>query len=248
MSEQRGRDATDAAGVSEKYSYYFAASRPQFVERMLERKHRSLLRLATRGTAVRTVLEIGPGEGFFARACREAGIREYVALESSPTGVKLLREQGFRVREATLPPFPDGLPAVDLLYASHLVEHLPSPDAVLSFLQQARSQLASNGRLVLVYPDARWMRMDFWESDYTHQWPSTPRRVAQVARDAGFVVQQSHNCCLSLHGRPADALRLATRLYPQRLLSALDQDRADFWFRGKLLFVPDHITILTVNG
>jgi SAM-dependent methyltransferase len=238
--------STAPSDQAEKYAYYFAATRPAFVTRLLERKHRSLFDLAVDGAGVRSVMEVGPGEGFFARACRDAGIRDYLALESSPTGVRLLREQGFAVREATLPPFPPDLEPVDLLYASHLVEHLPGPDAVLSFLLHARALLRPGGRLVLVYPDARWMRMDFWESDYTHQWPSTPRRVAQVARDAGLAVWQSHDCCLNVHGSRARALRLGTRLYPQRLLSAVDRSRADFWFRGKLLFVPDSLTILTL--
>lgn len=228
----------------EKYGYYFEATRPAFVSRLLERKHRHLFGLAVRGASVRSIMEVGPGEGFFARAQRDAGVERYLALESSPTGAALMRDLGFAVREATVPPFPAGLEPVDLLYASHLVEHLPGPDAVLSFLLEARTMLTDGGRLVLVYPDARWMRMDFWESDYTHQWPSTPRRVSQVARDAGLQVTGSYDCCLHVDGAPAQALRLGTRLYPQRLLSAVDRAREDFWFRGKLLFVPDHLTVL----
>lgn len=227
-----------------KYEYYFEATRPAFVTRLLQRKHRHLFDLCVRDATVDSVVEIGPGEGFFAQSCREAGV-SYLALESSAVGVAALQKQGFDVIQATLPPFPSSISQTDLVYASHLIEHLPNPDAVLDFMTQARAALRPGGRLAFAYPDARWMRMDFWDADYTHSWPSTPRRVAQVARDAGFEVAKHYDCCLHFDGWRATVLRALMKLYPQRTLASIDSSRADFWYRGKLLFVPDALTILT---
>lgn len=235
----------DAPSAGEgAYAYYFARERPAFVERLLERKHGMLLHTAAAGLHGPDVLEIGPGDGFVARAARDLPAGRYVGLEASSVGAAALREEGFDVRQVRVPPFPDDLGTFDLVYASHLVEHLPGPDAVLAFLAASRAVLRPGGRLALVYPDARWMRFDFWDCDYTHQWPSTPRRVEQAGRDAGFAVDATHHCCLHLRGAPALALRTLMRLYPQRALSSVDRARDDFWYRGKLLFAPDALTIL----
>lgn len=227
----------------ERYAYYFDRARPAAVERLLERKHAALLALAVAGGPVVSMLEIGPGEGFVARAARARGLPRYVALEATAAGTRRLQDAGFDVRQATVPPFPEVEP-VDLVYASHLIEHLPGPDAVLALLRACHDLLRPGGRVALAFPDARWMRGDFWDCDYTHQWPSTPRRVAQAGRDAGFRVRASHDCCLHLDGPRARALRAVARLYPQRALSLVDPRRDDFWYRGKLLFAPDALVVL----
>jgi SAM-dependent methyltransferase len=226
------------------YTYYFSRERPAFVTKLLERKHAMLLDVATAGITRPSVLEIGPGDGFIARASRTVPTSRYVAVEASPIGAARLAEQGFEVRTGRVPPLPDDLGDFDVVYASHLIEHLPGPDAVLGFLDGCRQALRPGGRVALVYPDARWMRMDFWDCDYTHQWPSTPRRVEHVAEDAGFAVEATHHCCLHLRGARALALRTLIKLYPQRALSTIDRERSDFWYRGKLLFAPDAITLL----
>jgi cyclopropane fatty-acyl-phospholipid synthase-like methyltransferase len=241
-------DPAHPAGGSElsdrAYAYYFSRERPAFVTKLLERKHGMLLELAASGLPNPSVLEIGPGDGFIARASSTLPVSRYVAIEGSPIGAAALREQGFEVRTGRVPPVPDGLGDFDVVYASHLIEHLPGPDAVLEFLDGCRKALSPRGRVALVYPDARWMRMDFWDCDYTHQWPSTPRRVEHAAEDAGFAVEVTHHCCLHFRGLRALALRTAMKLYPQRALSAVDRERSDFWYRGKLLFAPDAITLL----
>lgn len=229
------------------YDYYFrtqADGRPAFVTRLLERKHRMMLDLAHRGRPISSMMELGPGEGFVARAASRRGI-DYTAVEASSIGADVLRGQGIRVIEATVPPIPEGAGPVDLLYASHLIEHLDGPMEVLRLLADARDVLAPAGAFALVYPDYNWMKKDFWDCDYTHRWPSTPRRVTQVAHDAGYEVVAEHPTCLNLHGNPAMLLRMLAKLYPHRFLSWIDQRRADLWFRGSLLFAANHITVLS---
>lgn len=226
------------------YSYYFERSRPVFVSRLLGRKHGKLLDLAAQGRDVMSMIEIGPGEGFVARAARERGIR-YAALEASETGVGPLRDAGFDVRQADVPPLPHDLDPVDLVYASHLVEHMGGPEEVLELLRGCREKLRPGGVLGVVFPDARATGVDFWDCDYTHQWPSTPRRIGQVARDAGLRVTATYHCCLHLHGARARLLRGLWRMYPERLLSALNPRGDDLWYRGKLLFMADVLMVLS---
>ncbi|MDP8927075.1 MAG: class I SAM-dependent methyltransferase, partial [Actinomycetota bacterium] len=183
------------------------------------------------------------GEGFVAEAATAASLR-YMGVESSQLGADRLRDRGFEVQHATIPPFPAGTELVDLLYASHVIEHLRGPAEVALLLEEARDLLQPGGRVALVFPDARWMGIDFWDCDYTHQWPSTPRRVRQVARDSGYTVTATYHCCLHLHGAAAFPLRLLYRLFPANWLGTLDRRREDLWYRGKMLFVPDTLMVL----
>lgn len=234
-----GRD-----GGARTYAYYFDSERPAFVTRLIARKHAALHARATAGRRVESVLEIGPGEGWFARACRAAPGQSYRAVEASTDGARRLRAEGFEVVRAKVPPLPAGLEQADLVYASHVVEHLPGPQAVLDLVGGARRLLRPGGAVALVFPDARRIGVDFWDCDYTHQWPSTPRRVRQLAHDAGFTVAATHHCCLHLTGWRAALLRTLRRLYPAGLLSALTPAREDFWYRGKMLFAPDVLMVL----
>jgi SAM-dependent methyltransferase len=225
------------------YTYYFESERPGFVTGLIRRKHRRMHALATSKRSVRRLLEIGPGEGMFADAARAAG-HDYVAVESSPAGAARLREQGYAVVEGAVPPLPEGLEPVDLVYAAHLIEHLPGPHAALELVQGSRELLRPGGALALAFPDASRIGSDFWDCDYTHQWPSTPRRVRQLARDAGFRVVATHHCCLHLTGWRAWVVATLARLFPARSLGAAMPDREDFWYRGKMLFAPDVLMVL----
>lgn len=180
-----------------------------------------------------SVVEVGPGEGWFARACREAGIQHYLALEASSTGAQRLAASGFEVRCVKVPPIPAVLDAVDLVYASHVIEHLPGPEAVLCFLGGCGGLLKSGGAVVLAFPDARKLGVDFWDCGYTHAWPSTPRRVSQVAYDARLRVISTHHFSLNLFGPTARMVHLLSRLYPYRLLSALAPGRESLWYEER---------------
>jgi 2-polyprenyl-3-methyl-5-hydroxy-6-metoxy-1,4-benzoquinol methylase len=237
------KDTAPAGQPPGTYTYYFESERPGFVTRLIARKHRRMHSLATAGRRVERVLEIGPGEGMFASAARSAG-NDYTAVESSPEGARQLREAGFEVIQGTVPPLPEGLERVDLVYAAHVIEHLAGPNAAREFVEGSRDLLRPGGALALAFPDASRIGADFWDCDYTHQWPSTPRRVRQLARDAGFRVVATHHCCLHLTGWRARLLSRLMRMFPARSLGAAMPDREDFWYRGKMLFAPDVLMVL----
>jgi SAM-dependent methyltransferase len=231
------------SGGDERYAYYFDSQRPAFVERLLERKHAVLWRRVRRRLPTHRFLEVGPGEGRMAALATRSGA-SYLAVEASPAGVRQLRADGFEVLEAIVPPLPDGIGAVDCIFASHVIEHLAGPDEVRAFLVAAREHLTPGGGVALVFPDARFMGFDFWESDYTHRWPSTERRVRQVAVDAGLEVVDCTRVCVSATGRAARALATVAKLYPYGLLATLAPSRKEFWYRGRLLFSLDVVMIL----
>jgi cyclopropane fatty-acyl-phospholipid synthase-like methyltransferase len=228
----------------QRYAFYFDSDRPAAVDRLIQRKHRTIFRLVSRESSMRKVLEVGPGEGRFAGLVRSSGRSSYTAVEASHVGAERLREAGFEVIEASVPPLPDQLGRYDCIYASHLVEHLRSSDEVRSFLRGSRGHLTQDGVVALVFPDARWMGFEFWDADYTHHWPSTERRIRQAAVDAGLEVVTCDRVCLTQTGRRARLLAWALRLYPYTLLASLFPRAKEFLYRGKLLFSFDVVVIL----
>jgi hypothetical protein len=228
----------------DRYAFYFGSDRPAVVDRLIGRKHRTLFRIVARTSPMREVLEIGPGEGRFARLVRSTGRSSYTAVEASRVGAARLRAAGVEVIESAVPPLPEQLGRYDCIYASHLVEHLRSADEVRAFLRGAAQHLTEDGVVALAFPDARWMGFEFWDADYTHHWPSTERRVRQVAVDAGLEVVTCTRVCLTQTGRRARLLAWAVRLYPYWLLAALFPRAKEFLYRGKLLFSFDVVVVL----
>jgi SAM-dependent methyltransferase len=233
-----------AEGEADRYAFYFGSDRPEVVDRLIARKHRVLFGLVARTSRMRQVLEIGPGEGRFARLVMASGNSVYTAVEASPMGAERLRAAGVEVVEATVPPLPDELGRYDCVYASHLIEHLRTADEVRDVLREMAAHLTPDGVVALVFPDARWMGFEFWDADYTHHWPSTERRVRQVAIDAGFEVVTCTRICLTWTGRRARLLAWLVRLYPYALLAALVPRAKEFLYRGKLLFSLDVVMML----
>jgi hypothetical protein len=222
--------------------------RPAVVTRLLERKHGALFAAACGDEpGPRTVLELGPGEGFVARAARDRGLG-YVGVDTNEAVVAHLRGEGHEAVLATVPRMPPGIEPVDLVYASHVIEHLPGTEAVEALLQGCHELVAPGGAVALVFPDLRSMGVKFWDVDTTHEWPSTPRRVSQAAERAGWTVERVEHFVLHAKGPAAVLGRAAYRLYPTRLLGAVDPRRAEFWYRGSLLLTPDVLVRLVARA
>jgi len=97
-------------------------------------------------------LEVGPGSGVDLFCLRALGWEAY-GLEVDPVAAGRAREtSGCEVRVGTLEAagYPPG--GFDLVYMSHVLEHLPVPARAL---ERCRELLAPGGRLVLVYPNPR---------------------------------------------------------------------------------------------
>lgn len=244
MSSPESHPQSAPESASNVYDYYFTADRPERVTRLIAHKHHSQLVRACGGRKVDSVLEIGPGEGWVGLACRAEGI-SYTGVEASETGARLLRDRGLQVEVGSVPPLPSSINPVDLVYASHVIEHLPSPAAVVSLLKSLHGVLRAGGTVALAFPDARRLGIDFWDCDYTHTWPSTLRRIRQAAADAGFDIAAAMDICLHLEGAAARALQLLGRLFPYALLARVDPAREQFWYRGKMLLAPEKLVVLT---
>ena len=135
------------------------------------------------------MIEIGPGQGSLADAAAAAGWR-YTAVEASPALVSLLRAKGYRVIEAWAPPIPAEDGTADVVYADQVLEHMSGIEAARAFVSEARRVLRPGGRLFVVVPDYMKERAFFWDIDYTHNFPTTERRVRQLLYDGGFEIDR----------------------------------------------------------
>jgi SAM-dependent methyltransferase len=134
----------------------------------------------------KSLLEIGPGHGVLADIVNDAGL-SYLAIESNRYIARSMVDLGHHVCRAVAPPLPIKSKSFDVVYASHVIEHLPDASTALLFLQEAHRVLKDNGSIFLSAPDMRSFGDDFWDADYTHRFPITLRRLRQLLSDANFI-------------------------------------------------------------
>lgn len=130
------------------------------------------------------ILEVGPGKGYFYQAVQKFPTLRYSACDQNPRFSEFFPEQNFI--QASVPPLPVFTEKFDVIYAAYIVEHLTSGAEVQKFVVSCKEQLAPGGLLVLLCPDALRQKIEFWNMDYTHIYPTTKRNMAMIVQDAGL--------------------------------------------------------------
>jgi SAM-dependent methyltransferase len=135
----------------------------------------------------KTILEIGPGDGYIADLATTRH-HQYFAIEASETIAASLRNRGYRVHQGFVPPLPPEPEAIDACFALHVIEHMQTAQAAVEFVAAIRDRMRPGGSLVIATPDfARW-KTHFYDSDYTHVLPFTARRLRQLLQAADMSV------------------------------------------------------------
>jgi len=145
--------------------------------------------VASKVPAPADFLEVGPGQGAIADLARAAGYR-YRAIEASDLLITELRGRGIDVQQAFTPPFPESDLSFDIVYADQVLEHMSGIDAARGWVAEALRVLRPGGLLYVVVPDYLKERGFFWDIDYTHNFPTTERRVRQLLYDGGFDLER----------------------------------------------------------
>jgi SAM-dependent methyltransferase len=133
------------------------------------------------------VLEIGPGEGHFARYCRSVGVN-YKGIERSPNLQKRLQTEGFDVDLGTAPPLPYDDESFSLVCMMAVIEHMSSYEQAFMLLTESYRVLKPGGKLVVSAPDYLRCGIDFVYWDYTHSFQTTELRIRQILVDSGFQI------------------------------------------------------------
>lgn len=133
------------------------------------------------------LLEIGIGQGEMQRCLRELPGYTYTGLDYNYGICNRLRAGNTNVN-AALPFVPLKPQSVSVVYCSHVIEHLFDYKTALEFLNEAHRILKDHGVLILLFPDYASWKTDFFEIDYSHNFPMGSRRMFQMAIDTGFEV------------------------------------------------------------
>jgi SAM-dependent methyltransferase len=141
------------------------------------------------------ILDVGCGGGSFLRVARELGAT-VAGVEPSPSGAKAASEQGLDVFHGRLEDYAQKVPESvrwDLITFSHVVEHLPEPNATLAV---AGRLLAPGGRVWVAVPNGacraarslgwRWHSTDL--PIHLHQFSTQSLRKA--VEGAGLLVDR----------------------------------------------------------
>lgn len=128
-----------------------------------------------------SVLEIGPGKGYFAKKCKESGFK-YTAIEANKELCQLLQKQGFKVIHKTVPPL-CLLSKFDVIIMTHVLEHMPTASSALELLEQCKRKLNKKGLLIISTPDITYFKEDFFGCDYTHEFPLSLNTLKQIYFD-----------------------------------------------------------------
>jgi hypothetical protein len=150
----------------------------------IKRWHGRLLKLALKKHkhAPKSVLEIGPGHGYFAEHCRDAGFT-YEFCDTSPAVLSKMNELGFQGHLGLIQDVAPNLGKYDMIWMSHVLEHSPTWLAAREMVSTCRDLLSEEGFVVIVGPDALNWRREFWNVDWSHGYPTTIRNVSQLLND-----------------------------------------------------------------
>lgn len=156
---------------------------------------RRLLRSTAPGKDA-TILDVGTGSGRLLRVARAAGYRNLIGTDFSQVNVETLRKDGFDAREGSFDDVGLADGSIDVVWASHVVEHMRDP---VAFLDAVGRLLSPEGRLVVHLPSSTSLRARTGTSTWHHVnppghlWGFSPRSFRSLLERNGYTVDRLGN-------------------------------------------------------
>lgn len=176
------------------YSEYLTTRKPSSTgEKMLRRWHEALFaevshELETSGKV--RILEIGAGHGLFAEVVTRAGhLYEFVDISSSVH--QFMINNGYSGFCGPVSEAPSSYGEYDIVWMSHVLEHAPDWPSARKLVDDAAERLRVGGNLVVISPDLLDSKFEFWNSDWSHGYPTSRRNVVQLFSDIGLELTAS---------------------------------------------------------
>jgi SAM-dependent methyltransferase len=168
-------------------------------------------------TPLSKVVEIGPGWGALAKECDIRGL-QYAAID---TNLRVLSHLGTRLTICSLvPPIPLRTGVCDVVVASHVLEHADGLAKAQELVSEMRRIVRPSGCVVLVSPDVLWTGKYFWDCDYSHNFPTSSRRLMQMCLDHKLEIVKMQYLYNHLAGWRGNALARLLKLIPYRYVGA----------------------------
>lgn len=197
--------------------------------------HFTLGKIREHSPSLGHVVEIGPGRGAFMRACLDSGLR-YTAVDANLGFLQQL-ERGATVH-AFAPQLPLGDGVADAVVATHVIEHLPDLPRASAFLVEMTRIARPGGLIVVTAPDLLWYGGYFYDCDYSHNFPTSARRLHQMFLDQGLEVVCLDYVFNHLTGWRGALAGHGARLIPYALPGALPTSKLynDRVYKSRLTF------------
>jgi hypothetical protein len=164
------------------YDIFYKNMHSPFFEKILVRMNKNVIKSIAEEFSEKkeiSLLEVGPGKGYLYKAVKQSNRKiNYFALDRNKLILKSLDTKNTFV--SVVPEMPDFKRKFDVIYAAYVIEHLKSGQEVYEFIRNAKKYLNTNGLIVLFAPDAIKQKMEFWNIDYTHIYPTTKRNITMA--------------------------------------------------------------------
>jgi len=165
------------------------------------------------------IIEVGPGLGRFAEHCKAQEI-DYEAVEPNERQAAHIQSLGYPVYRTLAPPLPVPGDHYDVFYASQVIEHMPNRLVAVEFVSEAMRVVRPGGWVVLTAPVISSWKEVFWD-DYTHNYPTSPRRLVTMFQDLELEEIRVVRYCSSFFGLLRYLVIGVGLLFPYRLLDRM---------------------------
>lgn len=150
------------------------------------------------------ILELGAGKGYFTKACRIYGEKHGRKIDYSVLDRNKAMLDNIKKFDKTITTYHGELPKIsikpkkkfDVVYCAFVVEHLQNGEAVHELVDNIKKILNDGGLIIFFTPNALSQKFEFYNIDYTHQYPTTARNVAMAFYDCGI----DDVTCLKING------------------------------------------------
>ena len=203
------------------YSNYVKREPSPRNAQIIRRWHRKLLEMyLSEFDRPISILEVGPGHGYFANECTNAGI-EYKYCDTSPAVHEKMKSLGFHGELGLLHETSSSMNNFDLIWMSHVLEHSPDWLGARELVSEVRRRLSPNGRVVIISPDVLSWRREFWNVDWSHGYPTSLRNCVQLLSDVGYNNIRGWHHRNASSGFLTRALFALIALVPHRILDRI---------------------------
>ena len=165
---------------------------------------------------IETVVEIGPGHGLLGQFVH-ANDLIYIGVEANFRIAQALAKQTLAICQSFTPPLPLKSNVADVVFASHVLEHMSDGNTAFTFLQECKRVAKPGGVVFMIAPDLLACGLDFWDGDYTHTFPVTEQRLRSMAADADLEFIEIVYFAGPVEGPLSTLISLAARVLPARL-------------------------------
>ncbi|HSX30428.1 MAG TPA: class I SAM-dependent methyltransferase [Candidatus Saccharimonadales bacterium] len=195
--------------MSEQYNVFLNNYHTTRQERILLKFNYRVVQYITRDLNLKDkkkidVLELGVGKGYFAKACFAYNQKHDTNIAYSAFDLNRDMLDNLTKFNKQIQTYNGKLPDLkiesgkkyDVVYCAFVVEHLKNGIEVYELVNNIKRILRDDGLIVLFTPNALSQKFEFFNIDYTHQYPTTSRNVAMAFYDCNI----TNVTCLKING------------------------------------------------